>query len=113
MWRTSFQIRKSERSIRLVNAGTIWPLAPNAAEAEYPDLDLNQGLDLRRVQCYPLHHRDISCCQYPDLESNQDQDLRRILCCPLHHRDMRADDWICTSMSRFTKPVPSYSATSA
>ena len=41
-------------------AVTIWPLAPNAAEAEYPDLDLNQGLDLRRVQCYPLHHRDIS-----------------------------------------------------
>ena len=80
---------------------------------EYPDLDLNQGLDLRRVQCYPLHHRDICCCQYPDLESNQDQDLRRILCCPLHHRDVRADDWTCTSMSRFTKPVPSYSATSA
>ena len=25
---------------------------------QYPDLDLNQGLDLRRVQCIPLHHRD-------------------------------------------------------
>ena len=25
---------------------------------EYPDLELNQGLDLRRVQCVPLHHRD-------------------------------------------------------
>ena len=25
---------------------------------QYPDLDLNQGLDLRRVQCVPLHHRD-------------------------------------------------------
>ncbi len=49
MWRTSFQIWKSERSVLLVNAVTIWPLAPNAAEAEYPDLDLNQGLDLRRV----------------------------------------------------------------
>ena len=59
MWRTSFQIWKSERSVLLVNAVTIWPLAPNAAEAEYPDLDLNQGLDLRRVQCYPLHHRDL------------------------------------------------------
>src|SRR5438874_3463482 len=23
-----------------------------------PDLGLNQGLDLRRVQCVPLHHRD-------------------------------------------------------
>ena len=28
------------------------------AGREYPGLDLNQGLDLRRVQCYPLHHRD-------------------------------------------------------
>src|SRR4029453_12621129 len=26
---------------------------------QYPDLDLNQGLDLRRVQCVPLHHRDM------------------------------------------------------
>ena len=25
---------------------------------QYPDLDLNQGLDLRRVRCNPLHHRD-------------------------------------------------------
>ena len=25
---------------------------------QYPDLGSNQGLDLRRVQCYPLHHRD-------------------------------------------------------
>ena len=25
---------------------------------QYPDLDLNQDLDLRRVQCNPLHHRD-------------------------------------------------------
>ena len=44
--------------------------------------------------------------QYPDLESNQDLNLRRVPCDPLHHRDMRADDWICTSMNRFTRPVP-------
>ena len=25
---------------------------------QYPDLDLNQDLDLRRVQCDPLHYRD-------------------------------------------------------
>ena len=25
---------------------------------KYPDLDSNQGLNLRRVQCIPLHHRD-------------------------------------------------------
>ena len=47
-------------------------------------------------------------CQYPDLESNQDPNLRRVRCVPLHHRDTRADDWICTSMSRFTKAVPFY-----
>ena len=104
----AFRFWKSERSVLLVIAVTIWPLAPNAAEAEYPDLDLNQGLDLRRVQCYPLHHRDRYCCQYPGLESNQDQDLRSVLCCPLHHRDIRADDWICTSIIRFTRPAPCY-----
>lgn len=25
---------------------------------QYPDLELNQGLNLRRVQCNPLHHRE-------------------------------------------------------
>ncbi len=30
-----------------------------AAAPNYPDLDSNQGLDLRRVQCVPLHHRDF------------------------------------------------------
>ena len=47
--------------------------------------------------------------QYPDLESNQDLNLRRVRCDPLHHRDAdsnRADDWIRTSMDRFTKPAP-------
>ena len=44
--------------------------------------------------------------QYPDPELNQDQDLRSVLCCPLHHRDARADDWIRTSMNRFTRPAP-------
>ena len=46
---------------------------------QYPDLDLNQGLNLRRVQC-----RSAT---------------------PSGH--VRADDWICTSICRFTKPVPS------
>ncbi len=35
---------------------------------EYPDLDLNQGLNLRRVQCYPLHHRDMFSVPRPGLE---------------------------------------------
>jgi hypothetical protein len=55
---------------------------------QYPDLGSNQGLDLRRVQCFPLHHRDMYFFQRPNLESNQDQDLRKVLCCPLHHRDV-------------------------
>ena len=45
---------------------------------QYPDLDLNQGLNLRRVQC-----RSAT---------------------PSGH--VRADDWIRTSICRFTKPVP-------
>ena len=48
------------------------------------DQDLNLDLDLRRVLCDPLHHRDI---QHPDLESNQVQGFRKALCDPLHHRD--------------------------
>ena len=35
---------------------------------EYPDLDLNQGLNLRRVRCYPLHHRDMFSVPRPGLE---------------------------------------------
>ena len=52
----------------------------------------------------------------PGLGSNQDQGLRSALCDPLHHRDnhsIRADDWTCTSIVRFTKPLPRCSATSA
>ena len=68
------------------------------------DQDSNLDLDLRRVLCDPLHHRDI---QHPDLESNQGQGFRKALCDPLHHRDkLRADDWICTSIERFTRPPP-------
>ena len=48
------------------------------------DQESNLDLDLRRVLCDPLHHRDLQC---PDLESNQGQGLRRALCDPLHHRD--------------------------
>ena len=46
--------------------------------------------------------------QHPDLESNQVQGFRKALCDPLHHRDKqtRADDWICTSIERFTGPPP-------
>ena len=71
------------------------------------DQDLNLDLDLRRVLCDPLHHRDVYQ-QYPDLESNQVQGFRKAQCDPLHHRDnqTRADDWICTSMERFTGPPP-------
>ncbi len=76
------------------------------------DQELNLDLDFRRVLCDPLHHRDL---QRPDLESNQGQGLRRAPCDPLHHRDRptRADDWICTSIMRFTGPPPRCSATSA
>ena len=50
------------------------------------DQDLNLDLDLRRVLCDPLHHRDVFD-KRPDLELNQVQGLRRALCDPLHHRD--------------------------
>ena len=88
------------------------PCDPAHSQGKCLDQESNLDLDLRRVLCDPLHHRDI---QRPDLESNQGQGLRRAPCDPLHHRDghIRADDWICTSMMRFTKPPPRCSATSA
>ena len=88
------------------------PAHPQGLLSKCLDQESNLDLDLRRVLCDPLHHRDI---QRPDLESNQGQGLRRAPCDPLHHRDRqtRADDWICTSMMRFTKPPPRCSATSA
>ena len=81
------------------------PCDPVHLQGKCLDQDSNLDLDLRRVLCDPLHHRDVQC---PDLESNQDQGLRRAPCDPLHHRDRqtRADDWICTSMMRFTGPPP-------
>ncbi len=62
----------------------------------------------------PAHPQGLRC-QCLDQESDLDLDLRRVLCDPLHHRDVqtRADDWICTSIERFTGPLPFCSATSA
>ena len=81
------------------------PAHPQGVRFKCLDQDLNLDLDLRRVLCDPLHHRDV---QHPDLESNQVQGFRKALCDPLHHRDkhIRADDWICTSIERFTGPPP-------
>ncbi len=79
------------------------PAHPQGLRIKCLDQDLNLDLDLRRVLCDPLHHRDI---QRPDQESNLVQGIRSALCDPLHHRDnqTRADDWICTSITRFRAP---------
>ncbi len=58
--------------------------------------------------CHAIRHTHGPNCQYPDLESNQDLDFRRVPCGPLHYRDERADDWIRTSINRFTRAVPFY-----
>jgi hypothetical protein len=49
------------------------------------DQESDLDLDLRRVLCDSLHHRDV---QYPDQESNLDQGFRTTPCDPLHHRDI-------------------------
>ena len=82
------------------------PCCPAHSQGKYLDQESNLDLNLRRVLCDPLHHRDerqpwdrhpacLRCVpgwkpiphQRPDPESNRDQDLRRVLCVPLHHRD--------------------------
>jgi hypothetical protein len=106
----SFQ-RPTEESNPVLQIRSL-PCYPVHLQGKRLDQELNLDLDLRRVLCDPLHHRDVQC---PDLESNQGQGLRRALCNPLHHRDgqTRADGWTCTSMMRFTEPPPRFSATSA
>ena len=66
----------------------------------------NRTPSCRIEVCRAIQHTRRPCFQYPDLESNQDQDLRRVLCYPLHHRDTRADDWIRTSIIPLTKRAP-------
>jgi hypothetical protein len=76
---------------------------PHSKDKQYPTEELNFARLLRRQSCV-LHTRR-ACNQYPDLELNQGLDLRRVQCNPLHHRD-RADDWIRTSMLPLTRRTP-------
>ncbi|OHB80101.1 MAG: hypothetical protein A2V98_24855 [Planctomycetes bacterium RBG_16_64_12] len=64
-------------------------------------------MQFRRPPCCPAHSQGF-LIEYPDQESNVDLELRRLRCDPLHHRDMNqgADDWTCTSMGRFIGPLP-------
>ena len=79
--------------------------------SQYPDLDLNQGLDLRRVQCYPLHHRDMCTSRFsvPTWIRTRTKTLGRS--CAVRYTigtslPSRADDWIRISINRFTRPAP-------
>ena len=76
-----------------------------------PAEELNPVLQFRRLPCCPAHSQGFAikyAIKYPDQESNLDLELRRLRCDPLHHRDTNqgADDWICTSIERFTGPLP-------
>ncbi len=80
--------------------------------SQYPDLDLNQGLDLRRVQCYPLHHRDMltSRSSVPTWIRTRTKTLGRS--CAVRYTigtslPSRADDWIRTSINRPKKTAQS------
>ena len=90
------------------------PHTPRTFVTQRPAEELNLVLQLRGLPCCPAHPQGLRC-QCLDQESDLDLDLRRVLCDPLHHRDVqtRADDWICTSIERFTGPLPFCSATSA
>ncbi len=59
-----------------------------SSSSKYLAEELNLVLQLRTLPCYPSHSQGTFVNQYPDLESNQDLDLRRVQCDPLHHRDV-------------------------
>ena len=60
-------------------------------------------------RAHPAHPQGALLSQYPDLDSNQGPDLRRVRCksaTPSGFNLSRADDWIRTSINRFTRAEP-------
>lgn len=58
---------------------------PVAPKELLPTEESNLVLQLRKLPCF--RHTRRAFPQYLDLESNQDLNLRRVQCDPLHHRD--------------------------
>ena len=63
-----------------------------------PNLDLNQGCDLRRVACYPLHHRD----KHEREESNPVEQFWRLPALPGAHSCIRVSEGSRTLTFWFT-----------
>jgi hypothetical protein len=80
-----------------------------------PRQESNLVYELRGLACEIRHTPRTSSSEHPAEESDLVLQFRRLPC--FHHTRrasfVRADDWICTSIDRFTRPVPRCSATSA
>ena len=100
---------------------------------QHPAEESNPVWQIRSLPCRPSHSQGMSV-SIPTRNRTWSWTLRRLPCYPLHHRDhvvsiptwsrtrtktlggscavrytigtSRADDWICTSIIRFTKPAP-------
>ena len=60
------------------------PLAPHAQYDKSLCWESNPDPKLRRLGCFPLHHR--ACAHSLHWESNPDPKIRNLRCLPLHHR---------------------------
>ncbi len=59
----------------------------NSRDTEISPPGVEPGLQRSQRCVPPPHPEDMRTHQYPDLDLNQDQDFRKVSCDPLHHRD--------------------------
>ena len=83
--------------------GRVHPSHSGDIRHQHPAEESNLARLLRRQSCVLHTRRAFTQC--PNQDSNLGLDLRRVECNPLHHRD-RADDWIRTSMNPATRRAP-------
>ena len=80
----SIPCRRVERRLAASNAAVQIRHTRKVLVLEQPVQESNLVLRFRKPLCAPKHSR---ATKYPDLDSNQGPDLRRVRCNPLHHRD--------------------------
>ena len=83
---------------------------PGTFSTSLPHRGIEPRPTASKTVMHPPHSQGIYFSVCPDPDSNQDLNLRTVQCNPLHHLDVlflkRADDWIRTSMIPLTRRTP-------